>query len=136
MDALDPRQEMTSELRRARGWLLGVGILQFVVDMIMIHGVYGDRLPADLKTNATLLDLGILVGFVALWWFARVKPKLCLTLGLVLFWGVHLYNAIQDPTTLYKGIIVKIFFTMALVRGLKSASRAQLLHEQLAKVFE
>ena len=33
-------------------------------------------------------------------------------------------------------IIIKIFFTLALINGLKSASRAESLHKELGEVFE
>jgi hypothetical protein len=133
---MDDRAEMNKELRRARGWLLGVGILMFVMDMIFVHGVYADRLLSEDKTKITAISAGILAVFVALWWFSKQKPKLCLALGLAAFWGLQLFNAIQDPKSLTQGIIVKIFFTVALVKGLKSASHAEDLRAKLGAVFE
>src|SRR5262245_10390468 len=104
--------QMTAELRRARTWLLVVGILMFVVDMIFVFGVNADYLPAEAKRLALGIDTGILLTFVALWWFAKSKPRLCLGLGLVVFWGIHIYAAVVDPTTIKNGIILKILFTV------------------------
>jgi len=127
--------ELTAELRKARGWILAVGLIMFTMDMIMIYAVYGDRLPQVWKNKLTMYDAIILGYFVALWWFAQYKPKLCCILALVGFWGLHLYLASIDPSSLAKGIILKILFTVALINGLKSASRAESLQKELADVF-
>jgi hypothetical protein len=133
---MDAKAELNQELRRARGWILGVGIVMFCFDMLFTYVIWGDRIPADLKTKVLMLDLGILAVFVALWWFAQYKPKLCCILALCAFWGLQLYNASVDPTMLYKGIVIKVLFTMALVKGIKSGARAEELQSQLGKVFE
>ena len=125
--------ELNAELRSARKWLLIVGILMFVVDMIILNI---GRFDPAVKNIAMLIDLGVLAIFVALWWFAKQKPRLCLGLGLAVFWGLQILNAIDDPSNLYKGIIIKVLFTVALVRGLKSANRAEDLRAKLANVFE
>jgi hypothetical protein len=127
--------ELSAELRKARGWILAVGLIMFTMDMIMIYGVYGDRLPDEWKTKLTTYDAIILAYFVALWWFAQYKPKLCCILALVGFWGLHLYIATIDPDSLAKGIIMKVLFTIALINGLKSASRAENLKKELEEVF-
>jgi hypothetical protein len=129
------RVELNAELRKARGWILAVGIIMFVMDMIMIYAVYGDRLPSEWKNKLTMYDAIILGYFVALWWFAQYKPKLCCILALVGFWGLHLYLASLDASSLYQGIILKVLFTVALVNGIKSAGRAETLQKELAEVF-
>jgi hypothetical protein len=133
---MEAKEELTVELRRARGWIIGVGIAMFVFDMIFIYGVYGDRVPSEIKTRYTIYDAIILAGFIALWWFAQYKPKLCCILALCLYWGIQLYIASIDPDTLAKGILIKVLFTLAMIRGLKSAARAEDLQRQLGKVFE
>jgi hypothetical protein len=133
---MDIRTEMNAELSRARKWLLIVGVIMFVMDLVYIHVVYGDRLPSSTKNSITALSAGILAIFVALWWFAQKKPRLCLILGLVVFWGLQLYNASQDGTSIFSGILLKVLFTSALIKGLKSANRAEVLREELTRVFE
>jgi hypothetical protein len=95
-----------------------------------------NRIREDLKTKDMIISAVLSSGFVALWWFARVKPKLCLALGLALFWGIQIYSASHDSKWLTRGIVVKVLFTVALVRGLKSADRAEDLRAQLGEVFE
>lgn len=133
---MDRRAELNSELRKARGWLIGVGIFMFVLDMVFVYGVQKDELPSEWKTRITLISAGIMCTFFGLAWLTSRKPRLGLILGLVVFWGIHIVNAAVDPKTLTQGIVLKIFFTLALVRGLKNASRAEDLREELGRVFE
>jgi peptidoglycan/LPS O-acetylase OafA/YrhL len=133
---MDVRAEMNKELRRARGWLLGVGILMFLYDMVMVHLGHGAAFTSTRKAVVTAVDAVILAIFVGLWWFAKRKPRLCLTLGLVLFWALQLVNAWGDPKTLFGGFILKIVFTVALVKGIRTAGRVELLRDQLVNVFE
>ncbi len=81
-EAMDAKQELGEELRRARNWILGVGIMMFVIDTIMIQGVYGDRLPSEWKTKFLVIDLVILGVFVGLYVLARSQPKLACVLVL------------------------------------------------------
>ena len=131
---LELNAQMNTELRRARTWLLVVGLLMFVMDLVIIYAM--DGVPPEAQQIGTAISAGVLAIFLALWWFTPKKPKLCLGLGLVVFWGIQILNAIDDPTMLYKGIIVKIFFTVALVKGLQSASRVEDLRARVAQVFE
>lgn len=135
---MDPREELTQELRKARTWILAVGILMFVVDMIMVYAVYGNMLPDSWKRTILLLDLGVLAYFIFMWWWAKSQPKLACILALVGFWalqiGVAMYSG--DPTSIVKGPIIKILFTVALIKGIQSGTRASELQAQLGKVFE
>ena len=132
---MDKQLEMTQELRRARGWILGVGIVMFVVDMVMIWAVYGDRLPSAFKSRLMMYDAVILGFFIAMWVLARYKPVLACVLALCGFWAVHIYVATIDATSIGQGILMKILFTLALIRGIKSANRAEQLKRELAQVF-
>ncbi|CAN5480792.1 hypothetical protein BH11MYX1_BH11MYX1_23990 [soil metagenome] len=135
---MDAKQELSDELRKARNWILGVGILMFVIDTIMIQGVYANRLPSEWKTKLLIVDLVILGVFVGLYVLARSQPKLACVLALVAYWGLQLGVAAWtgSVTSLFtQGIVIKIMFTMALVRGLKSANRAVLLQSELERVF-
>ena len=136
MDVIDKRALAAKELKTARNALLIVGIIMFAMDMIFIQGVYADRLPSDLKNKLTILSALLFAGFIALYVFSKQRPKLCLALGLVLFWGIQLYNISIDATSLRQGIVMKVLFTMALIKGLKAASHAEDLNAELGKVFE
>ena len=136
--------EMSRELKSARTWLIVVGIIQFVMDLLILHvlkmptGLGDARDPAlvSIRNEYTIYAAVLFAAFVALWIFSKKKPKLCLILALVVFWGVHLWAMAQDPSNAYRGIIIKILFTAALIKGIKSASRSEELSRELGKVFE
>lgn len=132
---MDKQTEMTNELRKARNWILAVGLIMFVVDTIMVYVVGPDRFTPEGKKLITLIDLGVLGYFVGMYVLARFKPVAGCVLALVGFWGIVLFNAVSDPKTLASGIILKIFFTLALIKGIQSASRAQQLQKELGEVF-
>jgi len=135
----DKQLEMTKELRRARSWILGVGIVMFVVDMVMIHAVYGDRLPAEYKTRITTYSAVVFAYFIGMWLLARSRPVLACVLALCGFWILQIYVASQNGASLaeglLQGIVLKVLFTLALLRGIKSANRAEQLKKELDQVF-
>lgn len=134
------QQELTAELRRARYWILGVGILMVIVDQIMFAVLVPDYAPADLVREARnqllLIDGLVLAFFVGMFFLARIKPVLGCVLALVGFWGVQLYAAAQPGGSITHGLLIKILFTVALVKGIQSASRAEQLQSELGRVFE
>lgn len=140
MDDAGKQLELTQELRRARNWILGVGILMVVVDQILFTVMVPSYAPADLVAKARnqlfLIDGIVLAFFVGMYFLARVKPVLGCVLALIGFWGVQIWAAAQPGGSITHGIIVKVLFTLALIRGIKSASRAEQLQSELGKVFE
>jgi hypothetical protein len=129
------RQTRDAAVRKARNWILGVGIAMFVFDQFMIQIWYGESIPADWRLKLLLLDAVLLVIFVAMYIMARTKPLAACIVALCVFWALHLVLAVFDPTSLFNGIIVKILFTIALVNGIRSARRAELLQKELAEIF-
>lgn len=134
------RAELNAEIKKARIWLIVVGALMFVIDMIFIFVVSGRHLGSDTQMKLAGASAAILVVFLLLAYFTAKKPQLCMILGLVLFWGIQIFNASQDPDGiargLSRGILIKVFFTLALIRGLRSAKRAKEIITDLEKVFE
>lgn len=135
---MDAKVELSKELRQARGWILGVGILMFAMDMLMTWVIHGKDYTQAGKMLATYIDLGVLAFFVAMFVLAARQPKLACVLALIGFWGLYivLYAITGKAEVLYGGFLIKILFTAALIRGLKSASRAAMLQKDLEKVFE
>lgn len=141
MDDAGKQLELTQELRRARNWILGVGILMVVVDQIMFqvmvskYGVSGSIVD-EARNQLFLIDGIVLAFFVGMFFLAKHKPVLGCVLALIGFWGVQLWAASQEGGSITNGIIIKVLFTMALIKGIKSASRAEQLQSELGKVFE
>jgi hypothetical protein len=131
----DKRAELTRQLRSARGWILAVGLLNFAVEMFVIYIWWDGRIDAAWRTRLTIYDAGILAYFIALWWFAPVRPVLCCVLALAGFWALQAFLAVVDPDTLAQNVLVKALFTIALVKGILSARRAEQLRRELGNVF-
>jgi len=130
------REEHDAALRRARRWILGVGIAMFVFDQISVQIVHGNDIAADAKLLVLVID-GLLLGFyAAMYVVAKTRPLGACIAALCVFWGLNLVVAIWDPSSLISGILVKILFTVALIRGIKSASRASSLQKELAEIFD
>jgi hypothetical protein len=129
------RHTRDAAVRKARNWILGVGIAMFVFDQFTIQVWHGEAIPADLKLKLLLLDAVILAIFVAIYIVARTKPLAACIAALCVFWGLHVVLAVFDPTSLFSGIIVKVLFTLALINGIRSASRAEKLQQELAEIF-
>jgi hypothetical protein len=140
MDDAGKRLELTQELKRARNWILGVGILMVVFDQIYFAISIPAGADPDLVSQARnwlfKVDGVVLAFFVGMYFLARVKPVVACVLALIGFWGLALWAVQFDPTQLWRGIVIKILFTMALVRGIKSANRAQQLQTELGQIFE
>lgn len=131
---MDKQVEMTTELRRARGWILGVGTVMLVYNLVAIH-VVNARLPGEIKMRATAYMLGIFMFLLVMWWLAGRRPVLACVLALVGFWGLALYLTMDNGGSILDGILLKGLFTLALIRGIQSASRAERLKRELAQVF-
>jgi len=135
-DRVSGEEAARSRIKSARLWLLGVGALMFIVDVAFIYSGSFDDLGPEARTFGLIVSGVVFVIFATLALFVPKKPRLCLILGLVVFWGIQLFNAIDDPTSLFNGIIVKILFTGALVKGLSAASEAETILADLEKTFE
>jgi hypothetical protein len=135
---MDTKTEMTAELRRARGWILAVGIIMFVVDTVLIQVVQKDQIPDIWRTRFLVFDVVVLGYFVTLFFVAKSQPKLACVLALVGYWGLQIGVAVWvgDVKALFtQGILIKILFTAALIKGLQSANRATMLKSELERVF-
>lgn len=60
------------------------------------------------------------VMFLLAWW-ARIQPLPAILVALCVFVLLMLVNAALEPETLFKGLLVKILFIVALVKGLTAA---------------
>ena len=69
-----------------------------------------------------LVNLGLCAAYLLLWWWAKAKPLPASVIALLLFITTHVVNAVVEPKTLYQGILIKILFTLALVRAISAAA--------------
>jgi hypothetical protein len=68
-----------------------------------------------------LPNIVLAIVFVVLGGYTKKKPLACLISGFSLYIIVQVLNAVTEPSTVIKGIIVKIIVIGFLVRGIKSA---------------
>jgi hypothetical protein len=136
MDNAQTRAEISKELQTARKYLIAVGLLMVAMDMLFMFVIQKDQYTDQVRNIALAIDGAILAVFIALGIFLPKAPRFCMITGLVLFWAIQLVNAYDNPKALTQGILMKVLFTMALVKGLQSASKATMLRKDLEKVFE
>jgi hypothetical protein len=129
------RQTHDTALRRARGWILGVGIAMFVFDQLSVQLGAGAHDPAEERFIALVVDAAVLAFFVVMFVVARKRPMGACIAALCGFWGLHLLGALANPVSVFSGLIPKILFTVALSRGIKAARSAERLRHELAEVF-
>jgi len=72
-----------------------------------------------------------IVGFIVLGIWTKKKPYTAIVCALVLYGIFIILNAVIDPTTIYKGIILKVVIIVSLVKGLNDAREAQQIHDQM-----
>jgi hypothetical protein len=113
-------QDTSSSIRKATNSLYVVAGV-FVVYAIVLYYVSPDT-NSSLDLLLTNFALGII--FLLLGWWSTRKPVAALISGLSLFVALQVLNMIIDPTTIIKGIILKVFVIIYLIRGLQAALEA------------
>jgi hypothetical protein len=78
-----------------------------------------------LITNAIVAIIFLLLGY-----WSKKKPVAAIISGMVLFILVQLLSIFEDPSNIYKGIIIKIIIIGYLIKGMKSAFEAERIRKQ------
>jgi hypothetical protein len=65
----------------------------------------------------------ILYGLLA-WWSVH-KPFPAILSGFILYLTFNIINAFEDPVTIFQGILFKVIFIVAFVKGVIAAKKAQ-----------
>ena len=106
---------MLDQAKKGRVALLVVGGLQTLAGVF--EAVMAD---AGLELFVFAVNLGLAGVFFGLAWWCRWQPFAAAIVGLFLFAGLHLLNAIVDPSVILNGIIVKVIVITMLVRAVKA----------------
>lgn len=120
-------QETNDEIRKGTNSLYVVA--GFFGVYSIVYYFMNDRLEGILPVVITNLVLAAVFVILALW--SVQKPVAALISGLSLYVAVQLFNTIVEPFTLFKGIIIKVFIIIYLVKALQSALGAQKLSKAL-----
>jgi hypothetical protein len=110
-------------LASARKWILAVGIL-YGVSALILYAMMGDQLTSDGKAILLGTNFGLLAIHIGLWVWARTAPFPAAVVALVLFVTVHAVNAVLEPESIYKGIVIKIIFLVVLIKAVQAGHKA------------
>ncbi len=118
--------ELAPKLARARGWILAVGIIYVVSTGLML--AMADGMYSSEEVTFQLVAAGVLcLVHIGLWWWAKTAPFAAAVVALVLFVTLQLVQAVIDPSTLARGVIIKVFFLVALVQAVMAGVEVQRL---------
>ncbi len=115
---------LLEQAKSARAPLLIVAVLSTLG--AVIETVQAD---ASIRNTVMMIDGALVASFWAIWFFAAKRPFAAASAGLALYLVVLGINAWADPSSIYKGIIIKIFIVVALV----NAVRAGLKHRTFVR---
>src|SRR5262249_23719125 len=124
--------ELAQQRRDLRSWMLIVGVLLFVIDVIggklysLLAGPpvrHSD--PAPWVHVRLSCSLALLAYFLGLWWSARPRAGLACVLAILGYWVVHTATTVDTPALLSFGVVVEIGMTIGLGMVIRSVLRAQ-----------
>ena len=128
-------------LRSARFILIGIGILQIIVSLILISIIpsrvdeeirelreQGHDVPRELRdqvirTNRLLNSIPLAAGitFVVFGLAVYAKPVPITIASVIIYVGCNALFIFLEPSTITRGIILKIIIVVALVRAVQTA---------------
>ena len=106
-------------LSRARVWILVVGIA-YAVSGLLVLSVQGRQMSPHAHDVFLAMIAALCATHVGLWVWARWQPLAASITAFLLFAGVQLVQVVEDPSSIYKGVIVKIGFTLAIIRAIRA----------------
>lgn len=120
--------DLEESIKRAR---LGLYILAGSTILGAIVTVALAGLDEAVVVTLVLLNLFLAAVYLVLAYWTRSKPFIAVLIGAILFGVVAIANAIEEPESIIKGIIIKVIVIVFLVRGLSAASEAEKIKKEL-----
>jgi hypothetical protein len=114
------------ELRVARGWLIAVALLAFVLQILFAY-----NLPPKIESKQQLFVIIACAQFAVFfgaWLLSHWKPKFSLILALIEFWIIQVFVIVTSPLESVfslSSIVFRLAFTLALIGGISAANRAE-----------
>lgn len=116
-------EALDAQARKAAGALLAVAILQAIFGAILLFTARGAALgDPDLEVDAFVIGSVCAVAalFFGLYLWARRNPLPAAIVGLVVYATLHLLEAVADPSSIARGIIVKLIIVIVLVKAIQA----------------
>jgi len=92
------------------------------------------KMPEPQIWFAMGIDAAIGLIFFALGFWTKQKPYTALLTATIVYSSLIVIGGIIDPSTQYKGLIIKVIFIVMLIQGIRNGKQAQDLKEVLDKV--
>lgn len=67
------------------------------------------------------VNVGLAAFYLGMWFWAKRNVLAASVIALLMFVSVTAVNGVIEPSTLYKGLVIKIFFVLALVKAIQLA---------------
>jgi hypothetical protein len=115
-------------LRRARIWLYVIAGIQLVMGIYE----YSEMATTQLGIIAFCIDAGIGAIFLGLSLWSRKKPVTAFLTALIFYIAVMLIMVILDPSSIIKGIIIKVLFIIALIKAYQDARDNEAIRNSLS----
>jgi hypothetical protein len=108
-------------------------IMYVLAGLYLLFGIVTFPFVAEEDSPGAVLLINLIVSglYAGLGYWCRAQPVPAIISGLILYAVVTVLNAVIDPSTLLKGIIIKIFIIAFLIKGLISAYEAQRIKKEL-----
>lgn len=115
---IDEAALYATPIAEARKWIAITGGL-YVLGGLLMFAILSSRGGNSLDAGVTLVLNLVIAGIHGgLWVWAGRAPLAASIVAAAIFAMVHLTNAVLDPTTIFQGIFVKVFFAIALWKGI------------------
>ncbi len=79
------------------------------------------------------INIGLAIVYLGMWFWAKRNALAATVTALLLFITVIFVNAAYEPKTLAQGIIVKIFFIVALIKAIGAAQEERKINAQMPR---
>lgn len=122
------KQQVEREIREAESAIAGMdpadrdAALKAEIGMTWDEAVAHDRGMVNLQLA---INIGLAVLYFGLWFWAAKNPLAASVTALLLFVTTIVISAVLEPKTIGQGVIVKIFFTLALAKAIAAGHEAR-----------
>jgi len=107
-------------------------IIYVLAGIVFLQGLYLGLANDDFVLMIVNLCICLLYLILAAW--ADKNPFGAILTAFIIYVTLIIVNAFLDPPKLFQGLLMKLFFVAAFVKGIRSAKDAQDHLEELAKV--
>jgi len=120
-----------TQLGKARKWILGIGIWYLVSGLLGV-ALLADRMTPRMRNLNLAAFTGMFVVHVGLWLWSKKAVFPASLVALILFLTFQMGLAAIDPSTIHKGLIIKIVGVAVLVKAVQAGYQVQKLRGQRA----